>query len=140
MPFYNNLVHNESRHLINSSSSFQPIQPSNITRSTLSVFTHPNGRQQAQKRSMAVVETVSPYEQEQGTMTTTTSPNGSSGSSPKQLPPPPLPLPPRTNLRLATSTVELSNSFRSPAQSNSMRTFGVVNPALSQSQLYPGQL
>lgn len=133
--FYNNLIANDShQRLINSSSSFHP-----ITRSTLSVFTQPNGRQQAQKRSMAVHDMGSPFEQEQATVTTTTSPNNSSGSSPKQLPPPlPLPLPPRTNLRAATSSMELSNSFRGPAQSTSMRTFGNHASNLSQSQLYDG--
>jgi hypothetical protein len=128
--YYNNLAHN-------SSSSFHPIQPSSITRSTLSVFTHPNGRQQVQKRSLAVPDIGSPYEQ--GTVTTTTSPNGSSDSSPKQqLPLPPIP-PSKTALRGATSSMELSNSFRSPAHTNSMRTFG-IDTALSQSQLYSGPL
>lgn len=134
--FYNlSGTENHRQQLINSASSFHPIQSPLITRSTLSVFTHPNGRQQVQKRSAAVADIGSPFENEQATVTTTTSPNSSSGSSPKQ--PPPLPTPPRTNLRTATSSMELSHGFRPPVSSNSMKTFG-INPTLSQSQLYTG--
>src|SRR4051794_7095279 len=97
-PMFYNLAgaENHRQHLINSSSSFHPIQSPSITRSTLSVFTNPNGRQQVQKRSAAFADMGSPFENEQATVTTTPSPNGSSEISPKQ---PPLPIPPRTNLR-----------------------------------------
>ncbi|KAI6181939.1 Hemicentin-1 [Aphelenchoides fujianensis] len=104
------------------------------------------------------------------TATTTTSPNGSANSpqsghqhlhhlppmphfqSPSfQLPPahPPPPLPERTyGMRAATSSVELSSSFRPPNSGNGpppLRTFaadppgGGASSALSQSQLHTGR-